>query len=101
VFFHVRNLAVRGCPFDVEIAPGVIDFQQGAKDKDTNLRQAGPLQAAGKADLVMESLGEIRVSGRVKVQMEADCDRCLEAARFPIDADFTYYRPVEEAELVT
>jgi uncharacterized protein len=29
--------------------------------------------------------------------MEADCDRCLEAARFPIDSDFAlYYRPVAE-----
>lgn len=97
MFFHVRNLAVRACPFDVEIAPGVIDFQQDAKDKDTNLRQAGPLHAAGKAELVMEALGEIRVSGHVNVRMEADCDRCLEPARFSIDSDFTlYYRPVDE-----
>ena len=29
--------------------------------------------------------------------MAADCDRCLEPARFPIDADFAlYYRPVAE-----
>ena len=29
--------------------------------------------------------------------MEADCDRCLEPARFPIDSDFElYYRPVED-----
>jgi uncharacterized protein len=97
VFFHVRNLAVRPSPFDIEIAPGVIDFQEGTKDKETNLRQVGPLHAAGKAELVMEALGEIRVSGHLKVHMEADCDRCLELARFPIDSDFElYYRPVAE-----
>ncbi len=97
MFFHVRDLAVRAKQFDVEIAASAIDFQQGAKDKDTNLRQAGPLKVAGKAELVMESLGEIKVSGHITVEMTADCDRCLEPARFPIDSDFSlFYRPVEE-----
>jgi uncharacterized protein len=91
VFFHVRDLEVRAKQFDVEVAPGVIDFQ------DEKLRQIGALKAEGKAELVTGALGEIRVSGRLIVQMEADCDRCLEPARFPIDSDFTlYYRPVDE-----
>jgi DUF177 domain-containing protein len=97
VFFHVRDLGVRANQFDVEIAPAAIDFQQGAKDKDANLRQAGPLKVAGKAELVMGSLGEIKVSGHVAVEMVADCDRCLEPARFPLDADFSlFYGPIEE-----
>ncbi len=97
MFFHVRDLAVRANQFDVEIGPGAIDFQQGAKDKDTNLRQASPLKATGKAGLVLGSLGEIKVSGHISVEMEADCDRCLEPARFPIDSDFSlFYRPIEE-----
>lgn len=97
MFFHVRDLAVRPKRFDVEIAAGAIDFQQGAKDKDTNLRQAGPLKAAGKAELVMGSLREIKVSGHITVEMAADCDRCLEPARYPIDSDFSlFYRPVED-----
>jgi len=91
VFFHVRDLEVRAKQFDVEVAPGIIDYQ------DPKLRQAGPLKAVGKAELVTGALGEIRVSGRLVVLMEADCDRCLEPARFPIDSDFTlYYRPVDE-----
>jgi uncharacterized protein len=91
VFFHVRDLEVRARQFEVEIAPGVIDYQ------DPKLRQAGPLKAWGKAELVTGALGEIRVSGRLAVLMEADCDRCLEPARFPIDSEFTlYYRPVDE-----
>jgi uncharacterized protein len=97
VFFHVRDLEVRASRFDVEIPPDIIDFQEGAKDKDTNLRQAGPLKAEGSAELVMGALGEIRVSGHLAVVMEADCDRCLEPARFPVDSDFVlYYRPVAE-----
>jgi len=91
MFFHVRDLGVRAGRFDVELAPGAVEFL------DPKLRQKGPLKASGKVDLVTGSLGEIRVRGHLAVQMEADCDRCLDPAWFPIDADFElYYRPVEE-----
>ena len=91
MFFRVRDLEVRAGRFDVEVAPGAIDYQ------DPKLRQAGPLKARGKAELVTGALGEIRVSGHVAVAMEADCDRCLEPAQCLIDSDFAlYYRPVEE-----
>ena len=91
MFFHVRDLEVRAARFDVEIPPGTIGFL------DPKLRQAGILNADGKAELVSGSLGEIRVSGHVQVAMEADCDRCLEAARLPVDSDFElYYRPVAD-----
>ena len=97
MFFHVRDLAVRASQFDVEIAPGAIDFQQDARDEDASLRPAGQLKVSGKAELVLGSLGEIKVSGHIAVEMLADCDRCLEPARFPIDSDFSlFYRPVEE-----
>jgi uncharacterized protein len=64
---------------------------------DPKLRQAGPLKAAGKVELSLGSLSEIRVRGHLAVKMEADCDRCLELAQFPIESDFElYYRPVSE-----
>ena len=91
MFFRVKDLEVKAGRFDVEIAPGTIDYLDG------KLRQAGPLKALGKVELVSGSLGEIRVKGRLAVRMEADCDRCLDPAPFPIDSDFElYYRPVEE-----
>jgi uncharacterized protein len=91
VFFRVRDLEIRAGRFDVELNPGVVEFL------DPKLRQVGPLKAAGKVELAVGSIGEIRVKGRVSVCMEADCDRCLEPARFPIDSDFElYYRPVAE-----
>jgi len=91
VFFLVRELAIKPGRFDVEVAPGRIDFL------DPKVRQKGPLQASGKAELVSEMLGEIRVAGHVTVQMEADCDRCLEPAVFLVDADFElFYRPLDE-----
>lgn len=92
MFFHIRDLEVRAARFDVELKPGDLEFL------DPKLRQAGPLKAAGKVELVTAAIGEIRVNGHISVQMEADCDRCLEPARFPIDTDFElYYRPVIES----
>lgn len=91
MFFYVRDLEVRAGRFDVELPPGAIEFM------DPKLRQAGPLRAAGKVELVSGSLGEIRVKGHAAVLMEADCDRCLEPARLPVDSNFElYYRPVSE-----
>jgi uncharacterized protein len=91
VFFHVRDLESRAGRVDVNLAAGAIEFL------DPKLRQKGPLKASGKVDLVSDSLGEIRVKGHVAVVMEADCDRCLEPAPYPIDADFElYYRPLAQ-----
>ena len=87
MFFNVRDLEVRKAHFDVTISEGEIDYVEG-------LRQTGPLQAEGTAELLGNTLGEIRVRGRLKVTMEAECDRCLEKARFPIASDFDlFYRP--------
>jgi uncharacterized protein len=89
VFFHLRDLEVRAGRFDVELGPGAIEYL------DPKLRQAGTLCAAGKVELITGALGEIRVKGRLRVKMEADCDRCLEPAVCPIDSDFElFYRPV-------
>ena len=94
MFIHVRDLELKPAHFDVELPPGTIEFL------DPKLKQAEPLHASGKAELVMGSLGEIRVTGQVKVRLQSECDRCLEPAGFPIDSSFElYYRPVEEGNL--
>lgn len=91
MFFHIRDLELKARPFDVTLEPGVIEFF------DPKLRQKGPLRASGAAEMVSDVLSEVRVKGHVAVLMEAECDRCLELAEFPIDADFElYYRPVAE-----
>lgn len=91
MFFHVRDLEVRAGRFDIELKPGEIEFL------DPKLRQSSPLHAVGKVELVTAALGEIRVKGHLAVRMEADCDRCLEPAPFPVDSDFElYYRPMSE-----
>jgi uncharacterized protein len=91
VFFKVRDLAIKPGLFDVAIAPGELDFL------DPKVRQTGLLRATGKIDLSSEMLSEIRVKGHVSVEMEADCDRCLEPAKCPVDQDFLLqYQPASE-----
>ena len=89
MFFHVRDLEVRAGRFDVELPVGAIEFL------DPKLRQVSVLKASGQVELVTGALGEIRVRGHIKVDMQADCDRCLESAALPLDSDFElYYAPV-------
>ena len=93
MFFRVRDLEIRASGFDTTIAPGIIDFGV----EPANLHQVGPLATSGKAELVSQALSEIRVVGHLTVAMEADCDRCLEVAHFPLDMDFElFYRPASE-----
>ena len=88
MFFHIRDLELRPAKFDVELAQGQLEFL------DPKIRQTGTLHASGKADLASVTLGEIRVKGHVNVAMEAECDRCLEAAPVTVDSDFELlYRP--------
>ena len=72
--------------------PGEIVYGDG-------VRQATPLEVQGTAELLANTLGEIRIRGHLKVRIQSDCDRCLEVAEFPIDSNFDlFYRPAERAE---
>jgi uncharacterized protein len=82
---------LRKVRFDETFAPGQIDFSGEA------LEQASPLHAAGTAELLAHSDGEIRIRGSYTVEMTAECDRCLGRARFPMDARFDlFYRPAAQ-----
>lgn len=88
MFFSVRELELRKAHFDVAFPPGEIDFGEH------QLRQVAPLEAEGSVELLGNTLGEIRVRGHLSVIMEADCDRCLETARLPLQNEFDlFYRP--------
>lgn len=82
MFFTLIDLQLKPIPFRERLAPGELDF--GVQ----RWRQASDVEAEGEARLANEAVEEIRVSGRVKVAMETDCDRCLEAARFEVDESF-------------
>ena len=91
MFLNLRELELRKVQFDEDFPAGEIDF-------DLNqLRQIGPLHAEGMAELLNNTLGEIRVRGHVKVDLEVPCDRCLEPVQYPVDQDFDlFYRPSSE-----
>lgn len=93
MFLGIREMEQRKLGFDESFPPGEVEF---GVDK---LRQVTPLRVAGWAELVSESLGEVRIQGHLSVEMEADCDRCLELARFPIETEFDlYYEPMTRLE---
>jgi len=88
MFLSVKEMEVRKVRFDETFPPGEIDFSSD------QVKQAGPLHAEGVAELLANTDGEIRIKGRLTVRMEAECDRCLGRALFPLDAVFDlFYRP--------
>jgi uncharacterized protein len=89
MFLSVKQMELRKVRFDETFEPGLIDFS------GENLEQSSPLHAAGSAELLAHSDGEVRLLGRYTVEIKADCDRCLLPARFPLDVNFDlYYQPV-------
>ncbi len=88
MFLNVQELQWRKVRFQESFRPGVIEYL------DDRLRQATPLEAGGTVELSPATM-EIRVRGHLSVRMEADCDRCLETAGFPVETDFDLvYRPM-------
>ena len=94
MFFSVRDLEVKKIHFETEYPAGEIDFL------DPGVEQYSVLKTRGVAELLSNTLGEIRVKGHLDVTIQAACDRCLEPAQFPVDSDFDlFYRPVESGVL--
>ena len=88
MFLSVREMELRTLRFEETYSPGEIRFLED------DPWQASALQATGSAELLPNTDGEIRIRGRLKVRMEAECDRCLEVARFPVEVSFDlFYEP--------
>jgi uncharacterized protein len=100
MFLSVKELELRKVRFDETFEAGQLDFS------GEGMAQDAPLKAAGVAELLPHSDGEVRIQGRYAVVMTAQCDRCLQQARFPLEKSFDlFYRPmsaiarVEEVEI--
>lgn len=90
MFFNLTELEHHPILFDVTYQPGEIEF-------DGELKQKGPLTAKGKAELLRNTLGEIRLRGEVKATLAAPCDRCLAEAEIALDGEFDlFFKPVEK-----
>ncbi len=86
MLLNVKELEVRPVRFDLDIAPGELEY-------DEQIKQMSHLLAKGVAELSSRALGEIRIQGSLAVGMEAACDRCLEAAKVAVNRafDLRYY----------
>jgi uncharacterized protein len=100
MLLSIKEMEFRKLPFAESWPPGEIDFA------DSGARQTGLLVAEGVAERLPihgerrhgeeSASDEVRVKGRVKVTLEAECDRCLGRASFPIDTPFDlFYKPIE------
>ena len=76
MFLSVKELERGKVRFDETFGPGQIDFT------GEELEQGSPLQAAGMAELLDDSDGEVRIQGKYSVEMTA------QEAQFDL-----YYRP--------
>lgn len=90
MFISLQQLEQRPVRFNVDVPAGEIEY-------DSKTSQSSELHAEGTAELLNHSLGEIRVHGKLKVTMQATCDRCLESASVPIENTFDLvYMPAGE-----
>jgi uncharacterized protein len=87
MFFSLTELEHHPVHFDLTYAPGEIDFGE-------DLKQSGLLHTAGQAELLKNTLGEIRIRGAVQVDFDCACDRCLEPAPQHVDSVLDlFFRP--------
>jgi uncharacterized protein len=91
MFLSCKEMERREIRFDEDFPAGAIDFSGEGVD------QGSPLHATGSAEMLDGADGELRIQGRLTVEMTAQCDRCLGRARFPLDQSFDlFYHPVAE-----
>jgi uncharacterized protein len=85
MLLSIKELEVRKLPFVHTWLSGEIDFS------DSGTTQSGQLIAAGEAELLPHTGGEVNVKGRVQATLETECDRCLGKATYKVDAPFDLY----------
>jgi uncharacterized protein len=91
--FKVSELEREPIEFDLELAPGAVDFGQEAVQK-------GLLAASGRAEVLHEHRGprdivaDIRLKGRFAGSFEVPCARCVEPVEIPLSAEYDLiFRP--------
>jgi uncharacterized protein len=92
--FKVSELEREPIEFDLELAPGSVDFGEEAE-------QVGDLATAGRAEVIHEHRGpkeivaDIRLRGNFDGKFQVPCARCVEPVEIPLKGDFDLiFRPV-------
>jgi uncharacterized protein len=91
--FKVSELEREPIDFDLELAPGAVEFGEEAE-------QVGDLSTAGRAEVLHEHRGprdivaDIRLRGNFSGRFLVPCARCVEPVEIPLAADFDLiFRP--------
>jgi uncharacterized protein len=94
MFLDIKELELQPLEFEEEFQPGVIDL-------GSEVRQIGPLKAAGRAEVVEEHQGkhevilDLRLRGKITAKLELQCARCLDPVPQEIRREFELlYRPL-------
>ncbi len=94
MFLDIKELELHPMEFSEKFAPDAIGL-------GNEIKQSGPLQASGRAELVEEHQGkhqviqDIRLRGKLTARLEMNCARCLEPVRRDVARDFELlYRPL-------
>lgn len=92
--FVVSELEREPVEFDLQLAPGAVDFGEEAE-------QVGALATSGHAEVIHEHRGpkdivpDIRLKGQFAGRLSVPCARCIEPAEIPLEAEFDLiYRPL-------
>lgn len=90
MLLSIKEMEVRKLPFAETWESNGFDFA------DPGIVQKSPLVVEGVAELLPDTGGEVRVSGRIRTDLETECDRCLGRASYHIDVPFDlFYSPLE------
>ena len=92
--FKVSDLEREPIDFDLELAPGKVDFGEEAE-------QIGDMATEGRAEVLHEHRGpkdvvaDIRLRGKFAGRFQVPCARCVEPVEIPLSADFDLiFRPI-------
>jgi uncharacterized protein len=90
----VADLQLDPVEFDQRFSPEAIEYGE-------DIRQVGPLESKGRADLIEEHRGhkqvipDIRMRGDFAGRFEVPCARCVEPVEHPLKGSFDLlYRPL-------
>jgi uncharacterized protein len=92
--FVVSELEREPVEFDLQLAPGAVDFGEEAE-------QVGAMATSGHAEVIHEHRGprdivpDIRLKGQFAGRFSVPCARCLEPVEIPLAAEFDLiFRPL-------
>ena len=89
-FIELKDLAQEKLSFEAQFEPGIVDFESDGFRQIGNLAWEASAERAGS---------EIRITGKLDINVELTCSRCLEPARIHVAKPFDLYFRERDEEL--